>query len=46
MSDPKTWPRGIRVELNGRPWNPAKSALFLLAFVGFCLGLAAWRRLG
>ena len=43
MSDPKSWPRGVRVELNGQPWNPLKSALFLVAFAGLCLAIVAYR---
>ena len=46
MTDPKFWARDVRVTVNGQSWNPVKSALFLVMFFGFCLGLAAWRRLG
>jgi hypothetical protein len=43
MSDRSRWHIPQRVEINGQPWNPLKSVLFLAGFVGLCVGIVAWR---
>ena len=43
MSDRSGWHVPQRVEINGQPWHPAKSVLFLVAFAALCAGIVAWR---
>ena len=44
MSDPKTWPKDVRVTVATQPsWNPLKSVPYLAALCGLCAALVVWR---
>lgn len=45
MTDPKHWPTGVRVEVDGQPWSPWRTLLFMAAFGGLVTAIWFWRKL-